>query len=123
MRILVVDDNQSITKMLHRYFTTHGIDVTTLNDGISALRSIQKQKFDVILLDMAMPGFNGADIINGLEKINILEQQKIIILSASSVPDGAIRSLLSKKGVHTFLEKPVDLKDLLHIVSQSRGMR
>jgi two-component system OmpR family response regulator len=123
VRILVVDDNQSITKMLHRYFTTHGIDVTTLNDGISALRSIQKQKFDVILLDMAMPGFNGADIINGLEKINILEQQKIIILSASSVPDGAIRSLLSKKGVHTFLEKPVDLKDLLHIVSQSRGMR
>ena len=123
MRILVVDDNQSITKMLHRYFTTRGIDVTTLNDGISALRSIQKQKFDVILLDMAMPGFNGADIINGLEKINILEQQKIIILSASSVPDGAIRSLLSKKGVHTFLEKPVDLKDLLHIVSQSRGMR
>ena len=123
MRILVVDDNQSITKMLHRYFTTHGIDVTTLNDGISALRSIQKQKFDVILLDMAMPGFNGADIINGLEKINILEQQKIIILSASSVPDGAIRSLLSKKGVHTFLEKPVNLKDLLDIVSQSRGMR
>ena len=123
MRILVVDDNQSITKMLHRYFTTRGIDVTTLNDGISALRSIQKQKFDVILLDMAMPGFNGADIINGLEKINILEQQKIIILSASSAPDGAIRSLLSKKGVHTFLEKPVNLKDLLDIVSQSRGMR
>ena len=123
MRILVVDDNQSTTKMLHRYFTTHGIDVTTLNDGISELRSIQKQKFDVILLDMAMPGFNGADIINELEKINILEQQKIIILSASSAPDGAIRSLLSKKGVHTFLEKPVNLKDLLDIVSQSRGMR
>ena len=79
MRILVVDDNQSITKMLHKYFTTHGIDVMTLNDGKNALETIQKQKFDVILLDMAMPGFNGADIINGLEKISILEQQKIII--------------------------------------------
>ena len=123
MRILVVDDNQSITKMLHKYFTTHGIDVMTLNDGKNALETIQKQKFDVILLDMVMPGFNGADIINGLEKISILEQQKIIILSASSVPDGAIRSLLDKKGVHTFVDKPVDLKDLIDIVSQSRGMR
>ena len=123
MKILVIDDNEKITKMFHRYFVMQGIDVTTFNDGKNALPSILKDKFDVILLDMAMPGFNGVDIINELEKINILEQQKIIILSASSAPDGAIRSLLSKKGVHTFLEKPVNLKDLLDIVSQSRGMR
>ena len=100
----------------------HGIDVTTFNDGRNALRSIQKQKFDVILLDMAMPGFSGEDIINELERINLLEQQKIIILSASSAPDGSIKSLMSKNGVHTFVEKPVNLRDLLHIVSQSRGM-
>ena len=122
MRILVVDDNQSITKMLRRYFAMHGIDVTTFNDGRNALRSIQKQKFDVILLDMAMPGFSGEDVINELERINLLEQQKIIILSASSAPDGSIKSLMSKNGVHTFVEKPVNLRDLLHIVSQSRGM-
>ena len=64
MKILVVDDNESISSMLKKFLTIKGHDCTASQDGRNALDMMVREKFDVIILDLAMPEFTGYDIIN-----------------------------------------------------------
>ncbi|MFZ1076524.1 MAG: response regulator [Nitrosotalea sp.] len=111
MKILLIDDNQDITTMMHKYLTIKGHDCIVSNDGRNGLTIIEGQEFDVILLDLAMPEFTGIDIVNDLYNSGKIKEKKIILFTASSVKDDEIRNLI-KKGVHSCLKKPVKL-DLL----------
>ena len=82
MKILVVDDNESILKMLEKFLTIKGYNCTVSQDGKNALEIMKNEKFDIVLLDLAMPNFSGYDIINDLEKNGKITEQKIIILTA-----------------------------------------
>ncbi len=111
MKILLIDDNQDITTMLHKYLTIKGHDCTISNDGRNGLTLLESQKFDAILLDLAMPEFTGIDVIDSLCNSGKIKDKKIILFTASSVKDDEIKSLI-KKGAHSCLKKPVKL-DLL----------
>jgi len=78
---------------------------------------IKKGHFDVVLLDLAMPDFTGYDIINELEKENILKDQKIIVLTATSLDDDAIRKL-KKSGIHSIQSKPMNVNTLVEVMSK-----
>ena len=117
MNVLIIDDNQSITDMLQKYLKIKGFDVMAVNGGRNGLATIQKQKFDSILLDLSMPDFSGMDVIESLEKENQLSSQKIILFTASSVSNKVINSLLEKKGIHSCLRKPVKLSELIQTLS------
>ena len=113
MRVLVVDDNKDITEMLARYLEVKGIDCVSTNDSMNGLNLIKKGGFDSVFLDMSMPNFSGMDILDVLEKEDLLKNQKIIIFTASSISNEEIQILLKKDGIDACLRKPVDLKDLL----------
>ncbi|MEW6589020.1 MAG: response regulator, partial [Thermoproteota archaeon] len=57
MDILIVDDNKDITNMFSKYFKLKNHNVSVANSGQNGLQMIETQKFDVILLDIAMPDF------------------------------------------------------------------
>src|SRR5579863_7382256 len=116
MKILVVDDNPSIVKMLEKFLTIKGHDCTTSQDGNNAFEIMKKETFDVALLDLAMPNFSGYDIIDKLEKIKKISEQNIIILTASAITQEQTDSLL-KRGVKACLKKPVSPDILLKIIS------
>jgi len=78
---------------------------------------IKNEKFDVILLDMSMPEFSGIDIIDTLDREEILEEQKIIIFSAISHTSNQINGFLKREGIHSCLKKPVELDKLLTAVT------
>jgi len=78
---------------------------------------IKKGSFDVVLLDIAMPDFTGYDIINELEKENIIKDQKIIVLTATSLNDDDIRKL-KKSGIHSIQSKPIDVNTLVEVMSK-----
>ncbi|MDE1829282.1 MAG: response regulator [Thaumarchaeota archaeon] len=115
MKILLIDDNQDITNMMHKYLTLKGHECTISNDGRNGLTLVEKQRFDVVLLDLAMPEFTGIDIVNSLCKSGRINDQKIVLFTASSVKDEEIRSLV-EKGVHSCLKKPVQLEALLKAI-------
>lgn len=115
MRILIVDDNESIGKMLHKFLTIKGYDCIVSSDGRNALTLIKNEKFDTVLLDLAMPEFTGYDIIDDLEKNEKMSEQKIIILTASAISKEQVDSLL-KRGVKACLKKPVSMEILLEII-------
>ncbi len=116
MKILVVDDNKTITEMLSKYLTVKEFDCVTTNDGRNGLNLMKKEKYDTVFLDMSMPNFGGIDVINALEKENFLKDQKIIIFTASSISNDEIDELIKKDGVDSCLRKPVQLSELLAII-------
>ena len=116
MKILLVDDNQSISTMMSEYLIAKKHNCTVSNDGRNGLALIEQQKFDVVLLDIAMPEFTGFDVVDALASKGKLTDQKIIFLTASLVENEQIEEYL-KKGVHSCLKKPVRLETLLKAIS------
>lgn len=117
MKLLIVDDNSSITDMLSKYLKIKGYDVSVVNSGRNALNMIQSNKFDTVLLDLSMPDFSGIDVIESLERTGNLKNQKIVLFTASSVSNQIIDELLSKDGIKTCLKKPVKLAELVQTIS------
>ena len=117
MKILVVDDNKSITSSLEKYLKIKGFEVSVCNDGHDGLELIQNDSWDKILLDLFMPEFSGLDIIEDLEKNKMLKDKNIILFTASSVPDYVLERLLEKDGIETCLKKPVSLKKVVQTIS------
>jgi DNA-binding response OmpR family regulator len=75
MRVLVIDDNHDIGEVLNVYFEHKNIDYELIDNGTEGLKSIRERDFDLILLDMAMPGYSGLDIIRSLKKDGIFESK------------------------------------------------
>jgi two-component system OmpR family response regulator len=112
MKILVVDDNEQITKMLSTFLELKEHQCTIANDGNEGLKQIKANNYDVILLDLAMPEFDGYSVIKNLEESDTLKDHKIIVFTASTITQDELENLV-KRGVTAYLLKPIDI-DLLH---------
>ena len=86
-------------------------------DGKAGLRSIKKDKFDAILLDLAIPEFSGFDIFRELKKDDLLKSNNVLIFTASSVTDQEIKEMLSS-GAKGVLRKPLSIDDLIETVER-----
>ncbi len=117
MKVLIVDDNQDITDLLSQFLNARGFENVVANNPKDGLEHIINEKYDVVLLDMAMPGFCGRDIISALEKKKILKDQKIIIFSAHAFSESEIQYLLKKEGIHSCVKKPIQLSRLLTAIT------
>lgn len=117
MKVLIVDDNQDITGLLSTFLKAKGYENVVTNDPKEGLDQIKEKKYDVVLLDMAMPDFSGIDIIQTLEREQILKDQKIIIFSATALTSNQIDDLLKKDGIQGCLKKPIQLSELLTAIA------
>lgn len=119
LKILLIDDNQDITKMFSKYFKLKDHDICISNDGQNGLHMIENENFDVILLDLAMPDFSGRDIVDHLYKKGKMNGKLIVSLTASSISDDD-KNYLTKKGVHSIIKKPIDPDELLRYLGKIR---
>ncbi len=117
-KVLLVDDNEDITDLLSKFLKSKGFDVVVNNDPLEGLRRIQKEQFDVILLDIIMPEFTGLQIIATLAADEILQDQNIFIFSANFGHDTQIKNLLRRDGINGCLKKPVKLYELLSTITR-----
>ena len=112
MRILLVDDNSEIGNMLQKYFTLTGNTCSITSNGHDALSIIQKNKFDVVLLDLAMPEYSGYDLLEALKKYNLLKNNRIVVLTATALSTSNVDTLAGF-GVTKILRKPIAPDDIL----------
>jgi DNA-binding response OmpR family regulator len=112
LEILIIDDNEQITKMLTTFLELKEHHCTVANDGKEGLDLIKENRHDVILLDLAMPEFDGYAVIKDLEENNMLKDHKIIVFTASTITPEELDGLV-KRGVTTYILKPIDI-DILH---------
>ena len=82
MRLLVVEDEKKLCDMIAKSLHQAGYEVDTCNDGEEALDMIYAEMYDLIVLDLNLPGMEGMDILRELRKEN--EETKVLILSARS---------------------------------------
>ena len=112
LEVLIVDDNEQITKMLNTFLELKEHKCTVANDGKEGLAIIKENRHDVILLDLAMPEFDGYAVIKDLEENKLLENYKIIVFTASTITQDELDGLV-KRGVHSYILKPIDIDLLL----------
>ena len=117
MKILVVDDNTSITDSLEKYLKLKKFDVKVCNNGKDALENIINNHWDKILMDLSMPEFSGINIISTLEEKGILKDKNIILFTASSIPDQKLEELLTKEGVKKCIKKPIKLTKIVETLT------
>lgn len=117
VKILIIDDNRDIARMLSKYFTMKGHLCSAVNDGQSGLNLMENQVFDAVILDLAMPEFSGRDVVDTLHKNGKIKNQNIVTLTASSITYDD-ESILKSKGVRACLRKPTDPEVLLNHILQ-----
>ena len=112
MKIGIIDDNTSISGMFSKLLKMEGHEVIVANGGKAGLALLDNDVFDVVIMDLAMPDFSGLDIVDALNKSGRINQQKIVVLTASSESQDEL-SKLKDKGVREVLKKPINLDVLV----------
>jgi len=118
--ILIIDDNEQITKMISSFLDMSNHECTVVNDGKEGLELIKTKQFDSIILDLAMPEFDGYEILESLKREDPSLLKKIIILTASNIPIETIRQF-KELGIASCLQKPVDIDQLLSKINDVEG--
>ncbi len=118
MKILGIDDNEDILNLLKTVLASKGHDFTQAGNGRDGVKLIEEQRFDAILLDLAMPEFSGLDVVESLKKSNKLKDQKIILFTASSATNKEIDALLKHDGITSCIRKPVDIDILIKKIEE-----
>ena len=110
--ILIVDDEVSVRDSLYQWFKADGYRVDTAEDAASALKNLQENPWDIILLDIKMPGMDGIELQNRIKQID--KNIVTIIITAYAAVDTAIQAL--KDGAFDYITKPVDPDDLSRLI-------
>jgi len=117
MKVLGIDDNEDLLSLCEIALSSEGHEYTGINNGREGLQAIKDKKFDVVLLDLAMPEFSGTDLIDALVKEGIIKKQKVVIFTASSATEEEYGPLL-EKGAHSILKKPLDVDVLMKTIKK-----
>ena len=118
-RVLLVDDEEDFLKTLAERLESRGLKVTTATSGERALASVEGREYDLIVLDLAMPGFDG---IETLKRIKARQPDaEIIMLSGQGSIKTSIEAM--KLGACDFLQKPVDINELMGKIGEAREKR
>jgi adenylate cyclase len=104
--LLVVDDNEANRDMLARRLARLGYSVALAENGRVALEKIATEPFDLVLLDVVMPGLDGFEVLRRLKADEAVRHVPVIVLSASDETDSAVRCI--ELGAEDYLPKPFD---------------
>lgn len=106
--LLIVDDDERIRDLLRKFLARHGFLVSVARDAAHARRILSGLEFDLIVLDVMMPGEDGVDLTRALRENNVTP---ILLLTAKSETGDRIRGL--EAGADDYLSKPFEPKELL----------
>lgn len=107
VRVLVVDDEKVIRNLLQLSLQRMGYQVITATDGPEALSLFETQHFDLVLLDILMPGMDGFHVCRAIRK---LSDVPIVMLTALNRPDDIVLGL--ELGADTYITKPFTFKEV-----------
>lgn len=108
-RVLVVDDEETIRRLLEKFLDHRGCDVDTASDGAEALASLRREQPDMLLLDIRMPKVDGLQVLRAIRQEG-LRVGPIWAISGYASDEGAKEAL--RLGAADFLNKPLDLRYL-----------
>jgi two-component system alkaline phosphatase synthesis response regulator PhoP len=114
--ILVVDDDPEIVTMLSARLGKRGYQVSTASDGNKAIEAAKKQKFDVVLLDVMMPGKSGWEVARALKQDPETQNVKIVMVSAIGEKTNEITAPIYGADAH--VDKPFEFEHLERVIAR-----
>ena len=118
-KILLVDDEVIFASNMAKLLNNRGYWVTAVESGESALQELEKQDFDVVVLDIKMPGLDGIATLKEIAKMDLLTQ--VLMLTGHGSVDTAIEAL--KLGAYDYLTKPCEIDELIEKIEGAWGKK
>jgi DNA-binding NtrC family response regulator len=118
-KILIVDDEQHICRILSRLMEKQGFDALTAYEGETALKMIRSEIPDVLLLDLMMPGINGMEVMKYAKQLD--PDLPVVIITGHANIQGAVEAI--QAGADNYLAKPFQHLDIIETVNRSLTVR
>jgi DNA-binding NtrC family response regulator len=117
VKVLLVDDEEEFSTVLAERLGTRGFQVDIAKDGMEAIRKVKAEKYEVVILDFAMPG------LNGIETLEILLDKEpdlqVILLTGQATLENGVEAL--KLGAQDVLQKPADINKLVNKIKEAEA--
>ena len=121
VRLLVVDDNELNRDMLSRRLGGRGFRVAVAEDGDTALALIDRQDFDLVLLDVMMPGITGIDVLRKLRERFSESDLPVVMATARDAAEDVVEAL--RLGANDYVTKPLDFAVVLARIETQLSLR
>jgi two-component system phosphate regulon response regulator OmpR len=108
MRILVVEDEPELNALLVRWFAERGNEAFGLTGGADLIAWVTRRRFDLVILDLILPGTNGLSLIRRVRETS--PQTRVIVMSGVDDPPAALKAI--QEGASHYLSKPLDFDEL-----------
>jgi DNA-binding NtrC family response regulator len=115
IKVLMIDDEERFCKTTARILETRNIFVNTISRGDEAVPELEKNPYDVVLLDLKMPGISGVETLERIKKLN--RPTEVIILSGHASADIAVQTM--HLDAFDYLLKPCDPEELIVKIFQA----
>jgi DNA-binding response OmpR family regulator len=109
MKVLVVDDDKMLLKLISHCLESSQIEVLVAENSLQAMNTLEKEKPDLILCDVMMPGFSGLELLSLLKGFYL---NKVPIIIISSLNNAEIIASSKKLGAVDYMMKPLKYEDL-----------
>lgn len=118
-RILLVDDEEDFVEMLSLRLMAQGMDVTGVHSGPACLEALDESAFDVVILDLKMPGMDGLEVLRRIKQAH--PGVEVIIMTGHGAVESATEG--RELGAFDYLIKPADFDELLEKIEAARKGR
>ena len=117
LRFLVVDDNEDIRDVFCRLVERAGHVASTAYDGQDAVETLERERFDVMLLDLTMPRMTGVEVVRWLrDRPDVAPDLRVVVISAWA---GENRAVLQELGITTVMQKPLRIQQLTDLIAET----
>ncbi len=128
-RILVIDDEPIIREVLHEILSREGHTLTVAPDAESGLKALERDEFDLVILDLMLPGMGGLETLKEIRRLD--PDQVVVMVTAYGSVETAVQAM--RMGAHDYLTKPFKNEDVLRtlqhglrhrrLLSENRSLR
>ena len=108
-RILVVDDESTVCEACHEALAIEGYMVDTVRSGEEALKTLENSTYDIILLDLKMPGMSGLEVLERLK--DVTPKADVVMMTGYATVESAVEAM--KLGAIDYIKKPFTNRELL----------
>jgi DNA-binding NtrC family response regulator len=119
MRVLFVDDEEELVSAVVERLDLRGVEAVGVTSGAAALQRIEERDFEVVVLDVKMPGLGGLDVIKRIKQRHPAVQ--VVMLTGHGSSEDAEEGL--RLGAFDYLQKPIDIEVLLEVLRKAAASR
>ncbi len=120
-RVLIVDDEPGIRESLRGVLEDEGFVCEAVESGEAGLEELRRQSYDVVLLDVWLPGMDGLETLSRIQEIPAEDRPEVVVISGHGTIETAVRA--TKLGAFDFLEKPLTIEKVAVVVQNASEQR